>query len=97
MNRQKERENTQAASAQGRKHGNSRRAAPPGHGTPHRRTTHSQTPQEFSAAVRFLDGRHEIYHVRRADDAADARQIVLDQLWEVASVLVSPRRHPIPD
>jgi hypothetical protein len=91
MNRQKEREHTQESSAKGRKNGTARtRNAPRG------RAACPQRPQEFTAAVRFLDGRHEIYHIRRANDADDARQIVLDQLWDVANILVSPRRHPIP-
>ncbi|WP_424220425.1 hypothetical protein [Azovibrio sp.] len=45
---------------------------------------------EFMAAIRFQNGRRELYRIRNAQDAQDARQVVLDQLNAVASVLVMP-------
>ncbi len=47
--------------------------------------------REFIAAVRLLDGRRELYRIPNALDAEDARQVVLNQLFEVANVVVSPR------
>jgi hypothetical protein len=46
---------------------------------------------EFTAAVRYLDGRKEIFHVRNATDLADAREVVLAELDDVFSILVAPR------
>lgn len=47
--------------------------------------------REFIAAVRLLDGRRELYRIPNALDAEDARQVVLNQLFEVANVVVSQR------
>lgn len=44
---------------------------------------------EFTAAVRYLDGRRELFRVRKADDLADARQVVLDALVDVHSVVIA--------
>ena len=43
----------------------------------------------FTAAVRYLDGRRELFRVRKADDMADARQVVLDTLVDVRSVVIT--------
>jgi len=48
--------------------------------------------QEYTAAVRYLDGRPDIFHVRNADDIADARAMVLAELGNLRSLLISPRR-----
>ncbi|MCX8144868.1 MAG: hypothetical protein N3C59_00865 [Azovibrio sp.] len=50
-------------------------------------------PREFIAAVRLADGRRELYRIPAALDVEDARRVVLDQLFAVVSVVVSPRRH----
>jgi hypothetical protein len=46
---------------------------------------------EFTAAVRYLDGRCELFRVRNAVDEEDARAVVLAELDEVASVLTASR------
>jgi len=56
-----------------------------------RRSASVPTCCEFLAAVRLLDGRRELYRIPNAVDAEDARQVVLNQLFEVANVVVSPR------
>jgi hypothetical protein len=57
-----------------------------------RRATARPLPRpEFTAAVRYLDGRKEIFHVRNATDLADAREVVLAELDDVFSILVAPR------
>lgn len=48
-------------------------------------------PREFIAAVRLLGGRRELYRIPNALDADDARQVVLNQVFEVVNVVVSPR------
>ena len=48
-------------------------------------------PREFIAAVRLEDGRRELYRIPNALDAEDARRVVLDQLFAVVNVVVSPR------
>ena len=45
---------------------------------------------EFMAAIRLHNGKRDLYRIRNAKDAQDARQVVLDQLDGVASVLVMP-------
>lgn len=46
---------------------------------------------EYTAAVRYLDGRCEIFRVRNADDIADARELVLSELGDVRSVVIALR------
>jgi hypothetical protein len=46
---------------------------------------------EFTAAVRYLDGRCELFRVRNAVDEHDARAVVLAEINGVASVLIAPR------
>lgn len=53
---------------------------------------HPALRPEFTAAVRFLDGSQDIFHVRFADDIDDARQVVLSQLGEVRSLVISQRQ-----
>lgn len=57
---------------------------------PSRRSRARQRP-EFIAAVRFDDGRRELFAVKNADDIADARQMVLAELFGVTAVVVAPR------
>ena len=46
----------------------------------------------FIAAVRFADGRTQCFSVDNAHDHAEARQMVFDELHEVASVVISDYR-----
>lgn len=46
---------------------------------------------EFIAAVRFCDGRRELFAVRNACDLADARELVLCELPDAAAVVLAPR------
>jgi gamma-glutamyl phosphate reductase len=48
--------------------------------------------KNYLAAVRYLDGRREIIEVRNADDLADARLMVLEELGPVRCLLLSERR-----
>ena len=45
--------------------------------------------KNYLAAVRYLDGRREIIEVRNADDLADARIMVLEELGPVHCLLLS--------
>lgn len=47
---------------------------------------------EFIAAVRFCDGRRELFSVRNAFDLADARELVFCELPDAAAVVLAPRR-----
>ena len=47
---------------------------------------------EYTAAVRYLDGSRDIFHVRNADDIADARLLVLSELGDVRSIMLCERR-----
>lgn len=44
---------------------------------------------EYIAAVRFLDGGRRLFLVSNAHDSEEARRMVLDELTEVASVVVA--------
>jgi len=55
------------------------------------RPTRAPRP-EFTAAVRYLDGRRDIFRVRNADDIADARAVVLAELGELQSLVIALRR-----
>lgn len=46
---------------------------------------------EYIAAVRYNDGRRELFKVKDAVDVAEARQMVLAELLDVSAVVVSPR------
>lgn len=46
---------------------------------------------EYTAAVRYLDGSRDIFHVRNADDMADARAMVISELGEVRSLVIALR------
>ena len=47
---------------------------------------------EYTAAVRYLDGRSDIFHVRIADDIDDARALMLSELGKVRSLVIALRR-----
>ncbi len=46
---------------------------------------------EFTAAVRYRNGRRELFHVRNADDIDDARAVVLGELDDVQSLVIALR------
>ena len=46
---------------------------------------------EYTAAVRYLDGTRDIFHVRNADDLDDARALVLSELGDLRSLVIAPR------
>ncbi|PKO90179.1 MAG: hypothetical protein CVU18_01650 [Betaproteobacteria bacterium HGW-Betaproteobacteria-12] len=46
---------------------------------------------EYTAAVRYRDGSRDIFHVRNADDMADARALVLAELDDVANLVIALR------
>ena len=52
----------------------------------------SRAPRpEYIAAVRYLDGRHEKFHVRNADNIADAREMVISEVGEFRSIMIALR------
>ena len=55
------------------------------------RAAHRRTRPEYTAAVRYIDGRRDIFHVLNADDMADARAMVLSELGEVQSLVIALR------
>jgi len=46
---------------------------------------------DYTAAVRYLDGSRDIFHVRNADNMADARDLVLSELGTVRSLVIALR------
>lgn len=46
---------------------------------------------EFTAAIRYLDGSRDLFHVRNADDMDDARALVISEVGEVRSMLIALR------
>ena len=46
---------------------------------------------EFTAAIRYLDGSRDIFHVRNADDIDDARALVIAEVGEVMSLVIALR------
>lgn len=52
-----------------------------------RRRSPKRSP-EFIAAVRFKDGERQLFTVSNAQDSQEARQMVLDELKGVASVVI---------
>ncbi len=46
---------------------------------------------EFTAAVRYRNGGREIFRVRNADNLQDARAVVLAELDDVQSVMITLR------
>ncbi len=49
------------------------------------------TRPEFTAAVRYLNGRRELFRVLKADDISDARAVVLAELDDVQTVVIALR------
>lgn len=46
---------------------------------------------EYIAAVRYQDGSRDIFHIRFADDMADARQLVVAERSDIRSLLIAER------
>ena len=51
----------------------------------------SRRAPEFIASVRFKDGECQLFSVSNASDSQEARQMVLDELSNVVSVVVALR------
>lgn len=52
----------------------------------------SRAPRpEYIAAVRYLDGRHEKFHIRNADNLDDARDMVISEVGEFRSIMIALR------
>ena len=51
----------------------------------------AETRPEFTAAVRYLNGRRELFRVLKADDMNDARAVVLAELDDVQTVVIALR------
>ena len=56
-------------------------------------TVQHKRPQtsNFVAAVRYLDGSRDLFHVLKADDLDDARALVLSEVGAVRSLLITPK------
>jgi hypothetical protein len=46
---------------------------------------------EYIAAVRYPDGRRDIFHIRNADSLADARELVISEVGDVQAVMIAVR------
>ncbi|MDD2884360.1 MAG: hypothetical protein PHT48_04850 [Dechloromonas sp.] len=46
---------------------------------------------EYIAAVRYPDGRRDLFHIVNANDLADARELVLLEVGDVRSLLIAER------
>ncbi len=47
---------------------------------------------EFIAAVRYMDDSRDVFHIRYADDMADARQLVIAERGDIRSLVIAERR-----
>ncbi len=52
---------------------------------------HRAPRPEYVAAIRYPDGRHDLFYVRNADNLADARQLVISEVGDVQSVMIALR------
>ncbi len=48
-------------------------------------------PQDYIAAVRYPDGRRDLFHILNANDLADARELVMLEIGDARCVLIAPR------
>lgn len=63
-----------------------RKAAKPQNSPP------SRAPRpEYIAAIRYPDGRRDLFHIRNADNLADARALVISEVGDVQSVMIALR------
>ena len=52
----------------------------------------SRAPRpEYVAAIRYPDGRRDLFHIRNADNLADARELVISEVGDVQSVMIALR------
>lgn len=58
--------------------------------TPRAVRHHAPRP-EYIAAVRYPDGSSDIFHIRNADNLADARDLVMLEVGDVRSLVIAPR------
>ena len=47
--------------------------------------------REYVAAIRYPDGRRDLFHIRNADSFADARELVVSEVGDVRSVVIALR------
>lgn len=52
----------------------------------------SEPSVEYTAAVRYRNGDSELFHIKYASDLGDARNVVLDQIADVHSVVIATRK-----
>ena len=53
---------------------------------------HAQLHSDYTAAVRYLDGHSELFHIVKADSLADARAMVLAELVDVKTIMLALRQ-----
>ena len=46
---------------------------------------------EYIAAVRYPEGHSEIFHIRNANNLADAREMVISEVGKVRSIMIALR------
>ena len=46
---------------------------------------------EYVAAIRYPDGRRDLFHIRNADSLADGRELVISEVGDVQSVMIALR------
>lgn len=46
---------------------------------------------EYTAAIRYLDGSCDLFHIRNADNMAVARDLVISEVGEVRSLVIALR------
>ena len=66
----------------------------PAQSNPAKLSSDQPTPRlrpDYTAAIRYFDGRRDLFHVRNADNLADARALVLSEVGEVRSLLLALR------
>lgn len=52
---------------------------------------HPPVRAEYVAAVRYPDGRRDLFHIRNAIDLADARELVELEVGDVRSIMIAVR------
>lgn len=60
-------------------------------GRPGKGSKVSKPEVEYTAAVRYRNGESELFHIKYASDIGDARNVVLDQIANVHSVVIATR------
>jgi hypothetical protein len=56
-----------------------------------------ETQADYTAAVRYHDGRSDIFHIKNASNMVDARTMVMAQLLGVQTVMIALRRPGLPE